>query len=777
MTHRSESGKWCLLDHGPDGIDLKWISSTGSIKWLSDQMAGPISDLHVPKDGDSTSVMVSYGKQKALKMPLAMFRGAEDCGEEENCFSELNSNMSQVDFIKMFTVIKDAVFADWKPKQLGVTRKPLEEVSSNQKRKTSPQPGNTSTVSRKSPVKRVFQSVSSTSRASRSPVKSPKKIIRHTRQKREMQMRSNIAAIGGTPGTSKSPTEMEEESPTEMEEEEEDTLVNIPAKRQMSIQKSPGKSAKEMEEEEAVHVNPAKRQRLSTSKSTKKRDFQDGVIAMREALIADMDTYEELDDNQSLPAPSSTVKAQWTDILQYKEYREISNNAKEYRVVAQLSKRCWTKVLHIFQLCHRNDIVTKERRASFLMFRPLRGRTESEMYKILSTYVETAYGAKMDVKTLINTVTNDMEMDKLPTSREMVADYRKMKSQLQALKEQGISLEEAAQQREKIRELEAELTQLRMFAVDVAQTVNSSDKPEVKIDHIKGMLEIDSFLDPTTGGFAMELSLSKVEGHPSLHMTDEFSPGFSSTMLNGDFDAYEAFEDTDNLNSEKAAADDQGTATDNLMLEMAAADDQGTATNNLMLEKAAADDQGTATDNLMLEMAAADDQGTATDNLMLEKAAADDQGTATDNLNSEKAAADDQGTATDNLNSEKATADDQGTATDNLMLEMDQDTDNLNLDKDRWVAVALEVPEGWHIAKLESTEGNKACVSFLQTGIPRVYKWPSLTDKLVVNIKCIIDKDVEMTPSGTGTRQYWRMSIATSQRLNMLFDEFKVNYW
>ncbi|XP_019638005.1 PREDICTED: uncharacterized protein LOC109480279 [Branchiostoma belcheri] len=710
MTHRSEGGKWCLLDNGPDGVDMKWISSTGSIKWVSDQMGGHISDLYVPQDGDSTSVMVSVRNQKALKMPLATFRGAEDCGEGENCFSELNSNMSQVDFIKMFRVIKDAVFGEWKTKlQSDDTRMPLQEVSSNQKCKPSPRPENTlGAVLLGSPVK-LFQSVAGTSRASRSPVKSPKKVTRNIRQKRETQRRINITTIGGTPA----------KAPTEMEEEEEDILVNLPAKRQqMSVQKSPGKSAKEMEEEETVPVNPAKRQRLSTPKNAKKRDFQDGVIAMRKALIADIkDAYEELGDNECLPAPSATVRAQWTSILQYNQYRQVCNNAKEYRLVARLSKRCWAKVLHIFKLCQANEIVTKGRRASMVLFSPLKGLSEPDMYAVLSTYAESACGAKLDVKTLINSVNQDKEKDKLPTTREMVDEYRKMKSQLKALKEQGITLEEAAQQRETIRELEAELTQLRMFAVDVAQTANSNEEADVKIYYIKRMLEIDSFLDPTTGGFAMELSLSKVEGHPSLHITDEFSPGFSSTMLNGELDAYQAFQDTDDrdslmteTHSEKAGEGDRDTA----------ADSQMTETHS---EKPGEGDRDTAADSLMTE-----------------------------------------------THSEKAGEGDRDTATDSLMTEMD-------LDKDRWVAVALEVPEGWHIAKLEGTEGNKACVSFLQTGIPLVYKWPSLTDKLIVNIKCIIDKDVEMTPSGTGTRQYWRMSIATAHRLNMLFDEFKVNYW
>ncbi|CAH1238860.1 Hypp5652 [Branchiostoma lanceolatum] len=101
-------------------------------------------------------------------------------------------------------------------------------------------------------------------------------------------------------------------------------------------------------------------------------------------------------------------------------------------------------------------------------------------------------------------------------------DYREMKIKLAAFQREGITPEVAAEQREKIRNLQAQVSQLKMFALDVDQTVNSADSSETKINHIKNLLEIDPFLDPDTGGFAEGISLSKVEGIPE-DRTDDMS--------------------------------------------------------------------------------------------------------------------------------------------------------------------------------------------------------------------------------------------------------------
>ncbi|CAH1242455.1 Hypp6724 [Branchiostoma lanceolatum] len=60
------------------------------------------------------------------------------------------------------------------------------------------------------------------------------------------------------------------------------------------------------------------------------------------------------------------------------EDRQVSNNANEYRLVAQQEVLCKSHV--IFQLCESGSIVTTEQRASFLMFRPLKGLEEHDMY-------------------------------------------------------------------------------------------------------------------------------------------------------------------------------------------------------------------------------------------------------------------------------------------------------------------------------------------------------------------------------------------------------------
>ncbi|CAH1264047.1 Hypp2821 [Branchiostoma lanceolatum] len=192
------------------------------------------------------------------------------------------------------------------------------------------------------------------------------------------------------------------------------------------------------------------------------------------------------------------------------QFTQVTQNAREYKLVALLSKRCWGKVLHIFKLCNHNAIATTDRQANVLLFRPLRGLLEDVMYKLLSKYADTPFNAARDVKEVIARAEEELEKDRCPRGPAM--DYREMKIKLAAFQREGITPEVAAEQREKIRNLQAQVSQLKMFALDVAQTVNSADSSETKINHIKNLLEIDPFLDPDTGGFAEGISLSKVEG-------------------------------------------------------------------------------------------------------------------------------------------------------------------------------------------------------------------------------------------------------------------------
>ncbi|KAI8493197.1 hypothetical protein Bbelb_292010 [Branchiostoma belcheri] len=78
------------------------------------------------------------------------------------------------------------------------------------------------------------------------------------------------------------------------------------------------------------------------------------------ALTSNMgeEAYNELADDQLLPNPPDTVKTKWQEILGCQKYTQIIQNAGEYRLVALLSKRCWNKVLWIFQLCKDNGIAT-----------------------------------------------------------------------------------------------------------------------------------------------------------------------------------------------------------------------------------------------------------------------------------------------------------------------------------------------------------------------------------------------------------------------------------
>ncbi|CAH1238847.1 Hypp5646 [Branchiostoma lanceolatum] len=260
-----------------------------------------------------------------------------------------------------------------------------------------------------------------------------------------------------------------------------------------------------------------KRQRVSAQHSTaktrgKKRHFTLAVIAMRKALISNMGehAYDQLDEDQLLPSPPKAVKTEWLQILGCQNFTQVTQNAREYKLVALLSKRCWDKVLHIFKLCNYNAIVTTDRHANVLMFSPLRGLLEDRMYKMLSKYADTPFNAARGVKEVIARAEEELKRDRCPRGPSM--DYREMKIRLAAFQREGLTPEVAVEQRERIRNLQAQVSQLKMFILDVAQTVNSADSSETKINHIKNLLEIDPFLDPDTGGFAEEISSSTVEG-------------------------------------------------------------------------------------------------------------------------------------------------------------------------------------------------------------------------------------------------------------------------
>ncbi|XP_078593187.1 uncharacterized protein LOC144871539 isoform X1 [Branchiostoma floridae x Branchiostoma japonicum] len=798
MAHLGQSGKWCFIDKGPDGIDLKWISDNDRVRWFSDLNQGPVSNLDKPKNGELTSVVVRSsslaGNQSAsIKLSIGSYCGAEACGEHEDCFSDLKSSMSQEQFMETFRQIKQDVFAEWDKQP--EPRMPLAQLNCNPNIKPSPKTGHVSSAPGlpKSPLK-VFQNVASTgSRITRSPVK---KTGGNRKKQKAQAWKQSFNSTCSSPVKSAMATEGEEE----------EAEVALPARHKPCSQESPGKSATEREDE--GEGNPAKRQRLSVPKSNKKRDFQDAVVAMREALIEDMEgSYEDLEDNQVLPGPSTNVKAEWTNILHYDKYNQVCNNAKEYKLTAQLSKRCWAKALQVFVLCESNAILTKEGRAPLAMFKPLRGLTETQVYKALSRYAETPPGAKVEVKALINNVQEDKEMDKLPPPRERGMEYIRMKKQLTALEQQGMTLEVALQLQDKVRELEAENHQLRMFAIDVAQTVNSDEKTALKIEHIKELLEIDSYLDPTTGGFAMGLSLSKIEGYRSCHMPeDDFSPALSSTRLNDNLQLDDEVDDCpSDLHTEKMREDgdlhtekmgeDGDLHTEKMQEDGDLHTEKVQEDGDLHTEKVQEDgdlhtekmqeDGDLHTEKVQEDGDLHTEKMQEDGDLHTEKVQEDgdlhtEKMQEDGDLHTEKMQED------GDLHTEKV-QEDGDLHTEKMQEDGDLHTEKVQEDGDlhtekmgeeeRWVAVALAEPEGWHIAKLETVNDNMAAVSFLQTGVLGMYKWPERPDKLVVNTRCVISKNVAMSKSGTGTRKYWSMSQTVRHMLNKRFKDFKLKYW
>ncbi|XP_066301408.1 uncharacterized protein [Branchiostoma lanceolatum] len=261
---------------------------------------------------------------------------------------------------------------------------------------------------------------------------------------------------------------------------------------------------------------------------------------MRKAHISNMgeQAYCQLDEDQLLPNPPKAVKTEWLQILGCQNFTQVTQNAREYKLVALLSKRCWDKVLHIFKLCNYNAIVTTDRHANVLMFRPLRGMLEDRMYKMLSKYADTPFNAARGVKEVIARAEEELEKDRCPRGPPM--DYREMKLRLAAFQREGLTPEVAAEQRERIRNLQAQISQLKMFGMDVARTVNSDGSSETKMNHIKNLLEIDSFLHPDTGGFAEGISLSKVEGGRR-----EDKPDDMSKQAPGGFGESVSFSDTE----------------------------------------------------------------------------------------------------------------------------------------------------------------------------------------------------------------------------------------
>eukprot|EP00058_Branchiostoma_floridae_P012162 XP_002597650.1 hypothetical protein BRAFLDRAFT_77450 [Branchiostoma floridae] len=562
--------------------------------------------LNMPQPLRMGRLVSLAGNEKCagIKMPIASYGGPQACGEHEDCFSELNSSLSQEQFIQTFRQIKRTVFAEWNKQP--ESRMPLAQLSSNQNSKPSPK--TVLPVLPKSPIK-LFQNVASTSsRITRSPGKS------------------------ATDG------------------EEEEAEVAVPMSKETCHQESPAKSTTERVDKDAMG-NPAKRRRLSIPK-TNKRDFQDSVVAMRKALIEDMEgSYADLEDNQCLPAPSATVKTEWMNILHYEKFNQVCNNAKEYKLVAQLSKRCWTQVLRVFRLCEGKAILTKEGRATASLFKPLKGLTEANIYKALSKYAETPSGAKLAVKTL----TSDVQEDKV-----------------------------ALQLQDKVRELEAENHQLRMFAVDVAQTVNSNEQLEVKIEHIK---------------------LQEEESLPADKLQEEESLP------------------ADKLQKKESLSVDKLQKKESLSV------------NKLQEEESLPADKLQKKESLSV----------------------------------------------DKLQKKESLSVNKLQKKESLSVDKLQKKESLSVnklqDEERWVAVALAAPEGWHIARLESINDSMASVSFLQTGVPGMYKWPERPDRLDVNNRCVIAKNVAMNKSGTGTRKYWHMSQSVRQMLNQLFEDFKLKYW
>eukprot|EP00058_Branchiostoma_floridae_P002229 XP_002587717.1 hypothetical protein BRAFLDRAFT_94621 [Branchiostoma floridae] len=95
------------------------------------------------------------------------------------------------------------------------------------------------------------------------------------------------------------------------------------------------------------------------------------------------------------------------NIVKHYQYHQILRNAREYKVVALLSKRCWALVLQVFQLCQSNSIATKDRQATVLMFRPFNGLLEKDIFLWLSKYAIVPQGAGMNVKTLVESLSCD----------------------------------------------------------------------------------------------------------------------------------------------------------------------------------------------------------------------------------------------------------------------------------------------------------------------------------------------------------------------------------
>ncbi|XP_078657030.1 uncharacterized protein LOC144903084 [Branchiostoma floridae x Branchiostoma belcheri] len=492
------SAKWCLVDKGLDGIDLKYILGT-TVKWYSATFGEPVTRIHQTTDGDKGSVMAEGSKGRGIRLPIAAYCGPEHCGELADRFSNLKNSMCLEEFLSKFQEIKDTTISD------GVEiRKPLEALENKKSNKPSPVAGkSTQSVNLLRSPGKLFE------RTSRSLDKSPK-IVRNISQRRKRLF---------SDASSSSTTELESSFCEPLEELVQDNQATVMKRQRVSLQQSKEKGR------------------------SKRRDFPHAVIAMREALTSNMgeEAYNELADDQLLPNPPDTVRTKWQEILGCQNYTQIIQNAREYRLVALLSKRCWNKVLWIFQLCKDNGIATEKRQATVLMFRPLRGLREREMYKVLSQYADTPIGTAKDVKTVIAEAEQELGKDSLSLPP---MDQKEMKERLEAFQREGMTPEVAAKQRVEIRNLQAQVYQLRMFALDVALVANSHSSSETKMRHIEDLLEIGSFLDPDTGGFAAEISLSKVEGHPSLQSPSHlgFDPTLSSTRLHGDDDSEETFD-------------------------------------------------------------------------------------------------------------------------------------------------------------------------------------------------------------------------------------------